>query len=64
MHDIRFIRDNAEAFDRALKRRDLPGEAARLIALDETRRGENSCAGDRAGAPQRGVAGHRRGEKE
>ena len=40
MHDIRFIRDNAEAFDRTLKRRGLPGEAARLIALDETRRGK------------------------
>ena len=38
MHDIRWIRENAEAFDAALKRRGLPGEAARLIALDETRR--------------------------
>jgi len=38
MHDIRFIRDNPEAFDRALERRGLPGEARRLIALDEKRR--------------------------
>ncbi|HTZ00821.1 MAG TPA: serine--tRNA ligase [Xanthobacteraceae bacterium] len=38
MHDIRFIRDNPDVFDRALQRRGLPGEAARLIALDETRR--------------------------
>ncbi len=38
MHDIRFIRENPEAFDRALKRRGLPGEAQRLIALDEKRR--------------------------
>jgi seryl-tRNA synthetase len=38
MHDIRFIRDNPDAFDRALARRGLPGEARRLIALDETRR--------------------------
>ncbi len=38
MHDIRFIRDNPEAFDRALARRGLPGEAQRLIALDEKRR--------------------------
>src|ERR1700678_80932 len=38
MHDIRFIRENPEAFDRSLARRGLPGEAKRLIALDETRR--------------------------
>ncbi len=38
MHDIRFIRDNPEAFDRGLKRRGLAGEAKRLIALDEERR--------------------------
>ncbi len=38
MHDIRFIRDNPDAFDAGLARRGLPGEAQRLIALDETRR--------------------------
>ena len=38
MHDIRFIRENPDAFDRALKRRGLSGEAQRLIALDEKRR--------------------------
>jgi seryl-tRNA synthetase len=38
MHDIRAIRDNPDAFDRALKRRGLAPEANRLIALDETRR--------------------------
>jgi seryl-tRNA synthetase len=38
MHDVRFIRDNPDAFDRALKRRGLAGEAQRLIALDEERR--------------------------
>jgi seryl-tRNA synthetase len=38
MHDIRFVRDNPEAFDRALKRRGLEPQAARLIALDEKRR--------------------------
>jgi seryl-tRNA synthetase len=38
MHDIKWIRDNAESFDRALARRCLPGEAARLIAFDERRR--------------------------
>jgi seryl-tRNA synthetase len=38
MHDIRLIRDNPDAFDRGLARRGLPGEAQRLIALDEQRR--------------------------
>ncbi len=43
MHDIRFIRENPEAFDRALARRGLPPQAQRLIALDEKRR-ENILA--------------------
>ena len=38
MHDIRWIRDNPEAFDRGLKRRGLDGQAAALIALDDNRR--------------------------
>src|SRR5436190_18207615 len=38
MHDIRFIRDTPEAFDRALKRRGVESQAPRLIALDEKRR--------------------------
>src|SRR5580692_4390846 len=38
MHDIRFIRDNPDAFDRGLTRRGLPPQAQRLIALDEHRR--------------------------
>jgi seryl-tRNA synthetase len=38
MHDIRFIRENPEVFDRALARRGLEPQAQRLIALDETRR--------------------------
>ena len=38
MHDIKWIRDNPEAFDRALARRGLAGEAQRLIELDERRR--------------------------
>ena len=37
MHDIRFIRDNPDAFDRALARRGLPPQAQRLIELDEKR---------------------------
>jgi seryl-tRNA synthetase len=38
MHDIRFIRDNPDAFDKALARRGLEPQARRLIALDELRR--------------------------
>ena len=38
MHDIKWIRDNPDAFDQALARRGLAGEAKRLIALDERRR--------------------------
>jgi seryl-tRNA synthetase len=38
MHDIRWIRDNPEAFDRGLARRGLAPESARLIAIDERRR--------------------------
>jgi seryl-tRNA synthetase len=38
MHDIRFIRDNPDVFDRALARRGLAPEAKRLIELDEKRR--------------------------
>ncbi|MCC6890721.1 MAG: serine--tRNA ligase [Hyphomicrobiales bacterium] len=38
MHDIRSIRDNPDAFDAALARRSLAGEARRLIAIDERRR--------------------------
>src|SRR5260370_12709743 len=38
MHDIKWIRDNPDAFDRGLARRGLQGEAKRLIAIDERRR--------------------------
>jgi seryl-tRNA synthetase len=36
--DIRWIRENAEAFDAGLARRELPPESGRLLALDRTRR--------------------------
>jgi seryl-tRNA synthetase len=39
MHDIRWIRDNPDAFDRGLARRGLEPQSAALIALDEKRRG-------------------------
>src|SRR5499425_1315043 len=38
MHDIKWIRENPEAFDRALARRGLAGEAKRLMEIDERRR--------------------------
>jgi seryl-tRNA synthetase len=38
MHDIRWIRDHADEFDRALERRGLPPVSSGLLALDEQRR--------------------------
>ena len=38
MHDIRFIREHPDVFDRALVRRGLAPESKRLLALDEERR--------------------------
>lgn len=38
MHDIKFIRDNAQSFDAALGRRGLAPMSARLLGIDETRR--------------------------
>src|SRR5215831_17106346 len=38
MHDIRWIRDNPDAFDQGLARRGLAPESKRLLALDERRR--------------------------
>jgi seryl-tRNA synthetase len=38
MHDIKWIRDNPDAFDRGLSRRGLPAEAKGLIEIDERRR--------------------------
>jgi seryl-tRNA synthetase len=38
MHDIRFIRDNPQAFDQALQRRNLPAASADILAVDSERR--------------------------
>jgi seryl-tRNA synthetase len=38
MHDIKWIRENPDAFDAGLKRRGLPPMAAALLAIDEKRR--------------------------
>jgi seryl-tRNA synthetase len=39
MHDIKWIRENANAFDAGLKRRGLAPLSASLLAIDEKRRG-------------------------
>jgi seryl-tRNA synthetase len=38
MYDIKWIRENPEAFDRGLQRRGLEGQSQHLISLDERRR--------------------------
>ena len=47
MHDIRFIRDNPQAFDAALKRRGLPGVSAEILELDGKRRAAQTAAQER-----------------
>jgi seryl-tRNA synthetase len=44
MHDIRWIRDNAAAFDAAITRRGLEPQSSSLIALDEKRRAAITAA--------------------
>src|SRR5262245_28643822 len=38
MHDIKWIREHKEEFDRGLARRGLPPEADKLLVIDERRR--------------------------
>src|ERR671931_823844 len=38
MHDIKWIREHKDEFDRGLEQRGLPGEAEKLLAIDERRR--------------------------
>lgn len=38
MHDLRWLRDDAAAFDRSLARRGLPPAAASILSVDEERR--------------------------
>ena len=42
MHDIRFIRENPDAFDAALARRNLPASSAHILDIDKRRRGLQS----------------------
>ncbi len=44
MHDIRWIRDNPEEFDRGLVRRGLPPQAAEVLALDKEWRALQTAA--------------------
>ncbi len=44
MHDIRYIRENPEAFDAALARRGLAPVSAELLALDAARRAKIAAA--------------------
>jgi seryl-tRNA synthetase len=38
MHDIKWIREHSDTFDRGLQRRGLAPLSGKLLALDETRR--------------------------
>ena len=62
MFDIKWIRDNATAFDASLKRRGLEPLSGKLIELDEGRRATLDETSGRAGPPERRVKGDRQGE--
>ena len=64
MHDIKWIRENPDAFDRGLKRRGLAPLSDKLH-----RRSTSAARGDHqaragAGAPQCGLEGNRRGQED
>ena len=64
MHDIKWIRDHPDDFDRALARRGL---GARSPRADRARRAparRDPARPKRAGAAQRGIEGDRRGQEE
>ena len=67
MHDIKWIRDNPAAFDRALARRGLPGEAAKLIDIDERRRaaiGKAEAAQGRRNAASKEIGAAKKSNEE
>ncbi len=67
MHDIKWIRDNPAAFDRALARRGLAGEAARLIDIDERRRaaiGKAEAAQARRNAASKEIGAAKKSNEE
>ncbi|MGH6839848.1 MAG: serine--tRNA ligase [Methylocella sp.] len=58
MYDIKWIRENAEVFDKGLGRRELKREAARLLALDDKRRAaiaESQAAQERRNAASKEI---------
>lgn len=66
MYDIRWIRENAEAFDRGLKRRGLEPLSSSLLALDDVRRaaiGKSQAAQERRNALSKEI-GKAMGQKD
>jgi seryl-tRNA synthetase len=67
MHDIKWIRDNSAAFDRALARRGLPPHAADLIKIDEDRRaaiGKAEAAQARRNAASKEIGAAKKSNEE
>jgi seryl-tRNA synthetase len=67
MHDIKWIRDNPAAFDRALTRRGVPPQAARLIKIDEDRRaaiGKAEAAQARRNAASKEIGAAKKSNEE
>jgi seryl-tRNA synthetase len=67
MHDIKWIRDNSAAFDRALARRGLPPQAAGLIKIDEDRRaaiGKAEAAQARRNAASKEIGAAKKSNEE
>lgn len=66
MYDIRWIRENAEAFDRGLQRRGLEPLSSSLLALDDARRaaiGKSQAAQERRNALSKEI-GKAMGQKD
>jgi seryl-tRNA synthetase len=67
MHDIKWIRDNSAAFDRALARRGLSPQSAGLIKIDEDRRaaiGKAETAQARRNAASREIGAAKKSNEE
>jgi seryl-tRNA synthetase len=67
MHDIKWIRDNPAALDRALARRGLPPEAAKLVEIDERRRaaiGKAEAAQARRNAASKEIGAAKKSNEE
>jgi len=67
MFDPKWIRENADAFDRGLKRRGLPPESAGVIALDDRRRaiiGKLQALQERRNAASRDIGAAKKNKDE